>query len=151
MGRLIVPQRGQPLDVSYVYDIVAAVNELSDRLSSSGNGTFKIISETGEPTSGSINTMAVFAKTYILGTSKDVSAGQQEAFSITYNFQNTPMVVATPFDSEKTAAGQDVSVVITSVTNTNASFVVRYNTKGVANTKINILAIGKAPLIGSSN
>jgi hypothetical protein len=151
MGRLIVPQRGQPLDVSYVYDIVAAVNELADRLSSSGNGTFKIISETGESSGGSINTMTVFAKTHVLGTSKTVTAGQQEAFSITYNFQNPPMVVATPFDSEKTAAGQDTSVVITSVTNTNASFIVRYNTAGVTNTKINVLAIGKAPLIGTSN
>ena len=151
MGRLIVPQRGQPLDVSYIYDIVAAVNELSDRLSSVGNGTFKVISEANVPVGGSINTMTVFAKTYVFGTSKDVSAGQQDSFSITYNFESTPIVVATPFDSERTAAGQDVSVVITSVTNTNATFLVRYNTMGVANTKINVLAIGKAPTTGTSN
>lgn len=151
MGRLIVPQRGQPLDVSYIYDIVSAVNEISDRLSSVGNGTFKIISESGDPVGGSINTMTVFAKTYVLGTSKTVTAGQQESFPITFNFLTTPIVVATPFDSEKTAAGQDVSVVITAVTNTNASLLVRYNTAGVANTKINVLAIGKAPTTGTSN
>jgi hypothetical protein len=86
--------------------------------------------------------MSVFAKTHVLGTSKRVTAGQQETFPITYNFKYPPTVVATPFDSTNTSAGQDVSVVIASVTNTNASFIVRYNTEGVTSTKINIIAIG---------
>ena len=142
MGRLIVPQRGQPLDVSYIYDIVSAVNELADRLTSSENGMLKIISEDGPPSTVPTSRMSVFAKTHILGASQTVTAGQQETFPITFNFKYPPIVVATPFDGANTLAGQNVSVVIASVTNTNASFIVRYNTAGVTSTKINIIAIG---------
>jgi hypothetical protein len=120
MGRLIVPQRGQPLDVSYIYDIVSAVNELADRFTSSENGMLKIIAEDGLPSTVPTSRMSVFAKTHVLGTSKRVTAGQQETFPITYNFKYPPTVVATPFDSTNTSAGQDVSVVISSVTDNTA-------------------------------
>jgi hypothetical protein len=143
MGRLIVPQRGQPLDVSYIYDIVSAVNELADRFTSSENGMFKIIAEDGLPSTVPTSRMSVFAKTHILSASKPVTTiGQTESFTITYNFKTTPIVVATPFDSANTSAGQDVAVVLAAVTNTNATFNVRYDTVGVTSTKINIIAIG---------
>ena len=143
MGRLIVPQRGQPLDVSYIYDIVSAVNELADRFTSSENGMLKIIGENGLPDTVPTSRMTVFAKTHILSASKPVTTiGQTESFTITYNFKTTPTVVATPFDSANTSAGQDVTVVLAAVTNTNATFNVRYDTVGVTSTKINIIAIG---------
>ena len=144
MARIPVPQRGQPLDVSYIYDIVTAVNEISDRLVSSETGKLKIITadpviENTVPTSG----MSVFAKTHTLAASKPVTAvGQTDSFTVSFNFKTSPIIVATPFDSANTSAGQDVSVVISAVTNTNAVFNVRYDTIGVTSTKINIIAIG---------
>jgi hypothetical protein len=88
--------------------------------------------------------MTVFAKTHLLGASKKVAAGEQVSFSVPFksNFTTPPIVVATPFDTEQTTAGQSISLVITSVTTTDVSFIARYNVEGITSTKVNVLAIG---------
>ena len=141
MAKLIVPQRGQPLDVSYMYSLVETVNQLSEVVGDNQSMT-KIIGRNGKS-----NTVAT-ARSNILGittnvaTSKNVTAGMQEPFAINYNFKYPPIVVATPWNTGDTDAGKSVSVVITKVSTTSASFLVRYDTAGVATVDINVLAIG---------
>ncbi len=141
MAKLIVPQRGQPLDVSYMYSLVETVNQLSEVVGDNQSMT-KIIGSNGKS-----NTVAT-ARSNILGittnvaTSKNVTAGMQEPFAINYNFKYPPIVVATPWNTGDTDAGKSVSVVITKVSTTSASFLVRYDTAGVATVDINVLAIG---------
>ena len=143
MAKLTVPQRGQPLDVYYMYQLVETVNQLSDIV-----GTNQSVAQFKNDklgTSKSIGTgrASIVGITAVVASSKDITAtDNQVPFAVTYNFKYPPIVVATPFDTGNTPAGKNVSVVITQVSATTASFLVRFNTTGVATVDVNVLAIG---------
>jgi hypothetical protein len=143
MAKLTVPQRGQPLDVSYMYQLVETVNQLSDIV-----GTNQSVTQIKNDKSGTSNTVgtgraSIVGITAVVASSKDITAtDNQVPFSVNYNFKHPPIVVATPFDTGNTNAGKNVSVVITQVTASTASFLVRFNTVGVATVDVNVLAIG---------
>ena len=142
MAKLTVPQRGQPLDVSYIYSLVETVNQLTDQIGTSQQNVTQIISSDGKSNTIGTARSTIVGITTNVATSKNVTAGTQEPFAINYNFKYPPIVVATPWNTGDTDAGKNVSVVITKVSNTNASFLVRYDTSGVATVDINVLAIG---------
>ena len=143
MAKLTVPQRGQPLDVSYMYQLVETVNQLSDIV-----GTNQSVTQIKNDKTGTSNTVgtgraSIVGITAVVASSKDITAtDNQVPFAVNYNFKYPPIVVATPFDTGNTNAGKNVSVVITQVTGTTASFLVRFNTTGVASVDVNVLAIG---------
>jgi hypothetical protein len=141
MAKLTVPQRGQPLDVSYMYSLVETVNQLSEVVGTTQNIT-QIVSSNGTSNTVQTGRSSIVGITTNVATSKNVTAGAQEPFSINYNFKYPPIIVATPWNTGDTDAGKNVSVVITKVSNTTASFLVRYDTGGVATLDINVLAIG---------
>lgn len=141
MAKLTVPQRGQPLDVSYMYSLVETVNQLSEVIGTTQNIT-QIVSSNGTSNTVQTGRSSIVGITTNVATSKNVTAGAQEPFSINYNFKYPPIIVATPWNTGDTDAGKNVSVVITKVSNTTASFLVRYDTGGVATVDINVLAIG---------
>ena len=143
MARIPVPQRGQPLDVSYVYNLVDTVNQLSDIV-----GTNQSVTQIRNDKTGTSNTVGT-GRASILGATVNVAtslqiltAGAQESFVINYNFKYPPIIVATPWNTGDTDAGKNVSVVITKVSNSSASFLVRFDTTGVATVDVNVLAIG---------
>ena len=143
MARIPVPQRGQPLDVSYVYNLVETVNQLSDIV-----GTNQSVTQIRNDKTGTSNTVGT-GRASILGATVNVAtslqiltAGAQESFVINYNFKYPPIIVATPWNTGDTDAGKNVSVVITKVSNSSASFLVRFDTTGVATVDVNVLAIG---------
>jgi hypothetical protein len=143
MARIPVPQRGQPLDVSYIYNLVDTVNQLSDIV-----GTNQSVTQIQNTKAGISNTIAT-GRASILGATVNVATslqiktiGEQESFVINYNFKYPPIVVATPWNTGDTDAGKNVSVVITKVSNSSASFLVRFDATGVATVDVNVLAIG---------
>ncbi len=76
MAKLPTPDRGQPLDVSYIYQIVDAVNDISEQVSSA---TYKYAS-IGTPTSGTqsaliTDTKIVAGTVDIYSTLTDVTPG----------------------------------------------------------------------------
>ena len=42
MAKIPLPQRGQPLDVTYIYQLTNAINDLSNQFSSVSNNYSKI-------------------------------------------------------------------------------------------------------------
>jgi hypothetical protein len=142
MARLTVPQRGQPLDVSYIYSLVETVNQLTDQLGTSQQNVTQIVKKDGTSNTVGTGRSSILGVTTNIATSKTVTPGSQEPFSINYNFKYPPIVVATPWNTGDTDAGKNVSVVVTKVSNTSASFLVRFDTGGVATVDINVLAIG---------
>jgi hypothetical protein len=143
MARIPVPQRGQPLDVSYIYNLVDTVNQLSDIV-----GTNQSVTQIQNTKAGISNTIGT-GRASILGATVNVATslqiktiGEQQSFLINYNFKYPPIVVATPWNTGDTDAGKNVSVVITKVSNSSASFLVRFDATGVATVDVNVLAIG---------
>jgi hypothetical protein len=145
MARIPTPDRGQPLDVTYVYQIVEAINELSSQISSS---KFKYASiDTPDGNQGTLLTetkvVAVSADIYSVLTPVTADTAPV-SFSKSFNgeYKYPPIVTATPILLEGTSAGQDVSVVIQSITNGSVSGFVKFNTGGSVALKVHIIAVG---------
>ena len=146
MAKIPLPQRGQPLDLNYIYQLASVVNDVSDKVTSSTQNTSYVDTVSG----GSKNIRTADSK--IIGGYLDVTNNSstnpdgEGAFSYTFDsdFAYVPIVTATPIliEDGTTESGKDISVVLTKVTTNRVEGVVRFNTIGVASVGINLLIFG---------
>lgn len=144
MARIPVPERGQPLDLTYVAQIVNAVNEISSELSPS---VYKYLT-VDTPSAGKQSVRASEAR-FIAGfvqvaNNSTVNAGNEKTFSYPFptDFKYPPIVTATLINIGNTSAGKDVSVVITGVTTSSVDGLIKFNTSGDVSVGVNLIAIG---------
>jgi hypothetical protein len=73
-----------------------------------------------------------------------VTASSTKTFTYPFpsDFKYTPIVTASAINSGKTSAGENVSVVLTDVTRSSVSGLVRFNASGDVSTIVNIIVIG---------
>ena len=72
-----------------------------------------------------------------------MTAGQEKSYSIDYsNFKYPPIITLSVVNTSGTTAGSNTTVVLTSVTTTQAGFTVRFGTSGTASVGVNVIAIG---------
>jgi hypothetical protein len=144
MAILPVPERGQPLDVTYIYQIVKAINELSEQISP---GTYKYVT-LDTPTAGKQSVKASEAR--IIGgyvqvtTSQTQTAGSSQPFSYNFSseFKFAPIVTATPINIGNTDAGKDVTVTLKSISTSKVEGLVKFNAAGDTSIGINLVIIG---------
>jgi hypothetical protein len=144
MAKIPTPDRGQPLDVSYIYQIVEAINDLSTQLSSSVYKYTSVDTVAGTESLLITDTKITAGERSIYPSLTLVSAGTTEPFSYSFKseYKYPPIVTASPVLIEGTSAGLDISVIITSVTRSGVSGVVNFSTGGNVAVKVNILAVG---------
>ena len=143
MAIIPLPERGQPLDTSYIYQLANAINLLSNELVGS-NYNFTTI-DTVSAGKQSVKT----AQSKIIGgyvevaNNTSVNSGNEISFSYNFSsdFSYPPIVTATPINIGNTPAG-NVSVVLKSVTTSRIDGTVRFNASGTASVSLNIIAIG---------
>lgn len=144
MAKIPLPDRGQPLDVTYIYQIANAVNEVSNEISSATyNYTTISTRDAGNQT---IQTRAAkIIGSYVdIATNESVTAGTTKPFYFTYSsdFKYPPIVTATVVNRGTSDIGDDVTVVIRSVTTSRIDGVVKFNSSGQVTTSVNLLIIG---------
>lgn len=134
-----VPERGQPIDTSYVYQIVEAVNKLSERITTSSNRYLTVRDE-----STKISDSRIIAKSLSVVSGAEVKAGDTKSFTLSFNgdFAFTPVVTATIQNETETLAGKNAFVILNNVSKDGISGFVRFNENGTANVLVNIIAIG---------
>jgi hypothetical protein len=147
MANIPVPERGQPLDLTYIYQIANTVNQLAANSSYSSNKFTSI--ESPRANVGRQDVKITDARMvggyYDLAQNISVNAGQTIPFTYNFpaaDFKYPPIVTATPETISVTDSGTDVSVTITSVTTSRVEGVVRFGTSGTASIRINLIAIG---------
>lgn len=144
MAKVPLPERGQPLDVSYIYQLANALNELSTQVSPA---TYKYVTV---DTLGVGKQSVKASEARIIGGYVDVvssatkSAGNEVAFSYDFaaDFKYPPVVTATPINTGGTDAGKNVSVVLKTITTSKVEGIVRFNSTGDLSVAVNIIAIG---------
>jgi hypothetical protein len=144
MAKLPLPERGQPLDVAYIYQVVNTINELSTQVSPATQKYVTI----DTPNLGKQSVKASEAR--IIGGYKEVAnnatynSGQQVSRSYEFgtDFKYVPVVTATPINIGATEAGKNVSVVLTSVTTSKVDFNVTFNSTGDLSIAVNFLIVG---------
>lgn len=143
MARIPVPERGQPLDLSYIYQLASAVNDLSDEMSTNTYNYLTVDTANNGTQSVKTAEAKVIGGYKVVASSSTVSAGNEQEFSYPFaNFQYPPIVTATPVVINDTAAGRDVSVIIKSITTSNVTGTIRYNTAGEVSLGINLIIVG---------
>jgi hypothetical protein len=144
MAIISVPERGQPLDVNYLYELAQAINTLSSQISPAN---YKYVS-VDTPASGTQNVKASEAR--ILGgyvsvyNNATVSAGDSKDFSYTFpaDFKFAPIVTVTPINVGNTLAGKNMSVILKTVTTSKVEGVVRFNQSGDLTVAVNLIVVG---------
>lgn len=144
MAKIPLPERGQPLDVSYIYTLANAVNDISTQISPSSNKYVSV----DAPGVGRQNVKASEAR--IIGGSIDVvssstrNAGTESPFSYNFptDFKYAPVVTATPINVGGTDAGKNVSVILKSITTSKVEGIVRFGTSGDLSVSVNLIVIG---------
>lgn len=144
MAILPVPERGQPLDVTYIYQIVKAINDLSAQVSPSVNKYVTVDTKDSGKQSAKISEARIIGGYVQVTTSATQTAGSTKPFSYSFgtDFKFAPVVTATPINIGSTDAGKDVTVTINSISTSQVEGTVKFNTGGDTSIGINIIIVG---------
>jgi hypothetical protein len=143
MAKVPLPERGQPLDVTYLYQLAEAVNDLSNQVSSATyNYTTVDTFSSGKQSVKTSETRMVGAYKEIYNNTSVTSGQEKEDFVSFSNFKYPPIVTATIVNIAGTTAGSNASVILKSIKEGRVDFVVRFGTAGTATLGVNIIAIG---------
>jgi hypothetical protein len=143
MAKVPLPERGQPLDVTYIYQLAETVNELATQVSSATYNYATI--NNGSSGAQSVKT----SETKIVGgyvqvaNNATVTAASEVSFSYTFDdFKYSPIVSATPYNIGNTPAGQNVSVILKTITTSKVEGVVRFGASGDLSLAVHLIIIG---------
>lgn len=144
MAKVPLPERGQPLDVTYIYQLADTINDLSTQISSATYNYTTVDTVSAGKQNIKTSDARIVAGYDIVANNSTVSAGNEFPFSVTFNgdFKYPPIATATPVNIGGTPAGQNLSVVITSVSTGGVSGIVRFNASGDLSVSVHVIAVG---------
>lgn len=145
MAKIPTPDRGQPLDVSYIYQMASAINDIASQVSSPTYKYASVDTTAGPQNTLITNTKVVAGVVDVYSTLTDVTPGLAIDKSYSFNtgeFKYPPVVTATPMLTSKSENGADLSVTIKQVTTSRVDFTVTFFGTGKASLKVNLIAIG---------
>jgi hypothetical protein len=144
MAKVPLPDRGQPLDVTYIYRMANAINEVADTVSTANNRYATIDTKSIGKQTFKIPDIRIYAGYTDVTISETVTAGQTVSKTIDYGatFAHPPIVTATVVNNDTNDAGNDATVVITSISTTSVTLKVRFSTAGSASVGVNVNIVG---------
>lgn len=137
------PQRGQPIDVNYLYQIAKQVNTLTSQISNTSTVLSSVDNgEVGRKDSRT-NNLHFFATTINIKKGS-VTASTTEPWTVTFspNFLYKPIVVATVVNKNNSTAGNNIIVSVKDVSTNTATGNILFNTAGSIDVNVNVIAIG---------
>lgn len=145
MAKVPLPDRGQPLDVTYMYQLASAINDIADTVSTA-TGKYATINtrQVGKETF-KIPDIRIYAGYVDVANAENVTATQVidaplQDFGVSFKYP--PIVVASVVNNNTQTAGNSATVIVSSVSTTSVSFRVRFDTAGQASVGVNYIAIG---------
>ena len=145
MAKIPLPQRGQPIDLTYLADIANAVNNLSAQVSPSN---YKYVT-VDTPATGSQSVKASEARIIAgykeINSNATVSSGNETPFSYTFSggeFKYAPVVTASLVNVGNTEAGKNVSVILKNITTSKVEGIVKFNASGDLSVAVNLIIVG---------
>lgn len=144
MAKVPLPDRGQPLDVTYLYQIANALNDAVDTISTA-TYNYTSVDTKGVGRQDVKNSNAkVYAAYKDIVTNETISSNTTRDWFIDFasEFKYPPLVTATAVNTGTSTIGNDVFAVITSVSTSRVQGIVRFNSSGNVSTSVNIIAIG---------
>ena len=144
MAKVPLPERGQPLDVSYIYQLTNTINELSTQVASATYNYTTIDTVSAGKQSIKTSEARVIGGYVEVANNSTVSAGNEKTFSYDFpsDFKYAPIASATPVNIGNTPAGQNVTVTLKSVTTSRVEGIVRFGASGDLSLVVHLILIG---------
>lgn len=145
MAQINTPSRGQPLDVTYLSQIVTALNDVTTKVSSATKNNTTIYKREGS-SSQSVSNYATRMIAGYANVSSNEPVSQDQIKTYTFNFPNdflyAPIVVVTPQNLGGNSIGDNVIVTVRTVTTSNAEIAIKFNKQGNVSLALNIIVMG---------
>lgn len=136
-----LPQKGQPIDQNYIYQIADTINHINDQMATQ----MSTVDTDTNSTTNQITSTLIFSARQVPISSVDSSTSKTVTTTTTdlrAVFKFPPIVTITPYATDG-ALDKDITIVIQNVTTTSVTFMARFSsTSGRKNIVANILAIG---------
>lgn len=148
MANLPLPQRGQPIDFNYVYQIVKAVNDISTQIVNQSKN-INIYTPSG-PQNVDLAHVGIDAAYFqVSATSESIDAPVNGSYTFKTSFKVPPVVTITPYAQTHAAVNYDAIVVITDITQTEVKFKVTFpnaskKTKGSISVQLTAIGIAQS-------
>lgn len=148
MPQISPPERGQPLDIDYLYEIVSSINDINNQLAPANSTSVSRIPGADSTRTDAIKTASIkmFAIEVPVATGK-VSAGGIVTRPVQFssNFLYKPIVTVTPIIKNYRDQSKNCIVTIENVTTSGVDIVFTFtaNAENVA-VDAHIIAIGQA-------
>lgn len=144
MAKVPLPERGQPLDVPYIYKLVDTVNQLSTEVSSATYNYTTIDTVSAGKQNVKTSETRIVGGYVEIANNSTVSASSEKSFSYDFpnDFKYQPIATATIINIGNTPAGQNASVILKSVTTSKVEGVVRFGAAGDLSLAVNLIIIG---------
>ena len=144
MPSLPLPNRGQPIDTSYIYDMAVVINELAQQLSLARDNNSVIDTKSGGKQTSKTSALTVIGGVVKIVSDSNVTATNTKPFTYMFDnsFKYSPVVTATVVNDSGTTAGENVSVIITDISKSSVTGLVRFNSSGTVSTSVNLIIIG---------
>ena len=140
-----MPERGQPIDVSYVYQITNAINQLSDQIATTGYNYTTIDTPSAGKQNVKTSETRMIGGFVVVTSNSSQTADSTKSFTFSYNgnFKYTPIATATIVNTGGVGtAGDGATVVLTSIDANGLTGLVRFDKTGNASTTVNLIIIG---------
>jgi hypothetical protein len=144
MAKVPLPERGQPLDVPYIYRLVDTVNQLSTEVSSATYNYTTVDTISAGKQSVKTSEVRMIGGYVEVANNSTVTAASEKSFAYDFptDFKYQPIATATPVNIGNTPAGQNVSVILKIVTTSRVEGVVRFGASGDLSLAVNLIIIG---------
>ena len=144
MAKVPLPERGRPLDVTYIYQLADTINDLSTQVSSATYNYTTIDTVSAGKQSIKTSEARVIGGYVEVANNSTVSAGNEKTFSYDFpsDFKYSPIATATAVNIGNTPAGQNVTVILKIVTTSRVEGIVRFGASGDLSLAVNLIIIG---------
>lgn len=144
MAKVPLPERGQPIDVTYLYQLADTVNDLSTQVSSATYNYTTIDTVSAGKQSIKTSDAKIIGGYVEVANNSTVSAGNEKTFAYDFpsDFKYTPIVTATPVNIGNTPAGQNVTLILKSITTSRVEGLVRFGASGDLSLTVNLIIVG---------
>jgi hypothetical protein len=144
MAKVPLPERGQPLDVTYIYQLADTINDLSTQVSSATYNYTTIDTVSAGKQSIKTSEARMIGGYVEVANNSTVSAGNEKTFSYDFptDFKYQPIATATLVNIGNTPAGQNASVILKTITTSRIEGVVRFGASGDLSIVVNLIVLG---------
>ena len=144
MAKVPLPDRGQPLDVTYMYQLANAINDVADTVSTASSKYATIDTRQIGKQTFKIPDIRMYAGYIEVATAQTVTATETIEKNIDFgvSFKYPPIVIASVVNNNTQSVGNSGTVVVSAVSTTSASFRVRFDIAGDASVGVNFIAVG---------